>query len=222
MQNPKTKTSLPLILAAGALWGFVEFGAGLGLQKCAALYTGSILTGLSFFWISFIWSRDKHFLSLLLILLLAIGFKWMDALLLHLPWNHASIVNPIFALFTAVLGFSVLMLLFGKRFFKNTRNRILLGGGSAMLATGLFPLVKFATGIPACTWAATQIPQSVATAPVAVLIAMITVPLGYVASTWLQKRMDGAATDGNPLYFGRWSTAVFFLCVMILVLARVA
>lgn len=222
MEKPRTKTSLALILAAGAMWGLIEFGAGLGLQKCAALFTGSILTGLSFFWISFIWSRDKNFLSLLFILLLAMGLKWMDALLLHLPWNHASILNPIFALFTAVLGFSVLMLLFKKHFFKNTLNRILLGGGSALLATSLFPLVKFASGVPACTWAATNIPLSISTAPVAMLIAMIMVPLGYGTSRLLEKRIEGSDTTAKTLYFGQWSTAVFLLCVLILVLARVS
>ena len=51
MNNPAIKNNLGIILAVGSVWGLTEFAFGMGLQKCATLYTGAILTGISFFFI---------------------------------------------------------------------------------------------------------------------------------------------------------------------------
>jgi hypothetical protein len=218
------KNNLPkfgLILAAGSLWGIVEFGAGMGLNKCATLMTGAILTGLSFFWLSFIWSITKRLLPVLLIVVIAMLFKWLDALLLHVAWNHGSVLNPMFAFFTAMTGFMVVIILFKKAFARSKLARILVGGGAAMVATALFPLVGFATGNPACTYAATSIPLAIYTAPIAILLAMITVPLGFRAATWLEQEGIQAGRIYAFRQFNRlWSPALLVSCLIIIIVVR--
>ena len=54
MKTPAVRNNLGLIVAIGSVWGLTEFAFGMGLQKCATLYTGAILTGIAFFWLSFI------------------------------------------------------------------------------------------------------------------------------------------------------------------------
>jgi hypothetical protein len=79
MNKSATKTNLGLILAVGSVWGLTEFAFGMGLQKCATLFTGAILTGIAFFWLSFIWSITRKLLPILMIVGIAIGFKMLDA-----------------------------------------------------------------------------------------------------------------------------------------------
>ena len=117
-----------IILAAGSLWGIMEFGAGMGLQKCATLATGAVLTGLSFFWLSMVWSATKRIIPILLIVLIAMMFKWLDALLLQMAWNHGSVLNPMFAFFTAMTGFLILAGLFRKKFFQNRLEQLEVAG----------------------------------------------------------------------------------------------
>lgn len=222
MDKKKISSSFGIILAAGSVWGLVEFGAGLGLQKCATLITGAVLTGLSFFWLSFIWSTVRRLVPILIIVCIAMLFKWLDALLLQVAWNHGSVLNPMFAFFTAMIGFIVFIGLFRKRFSQNLLTRILVGGGAALAAMCLFPLVKFATGSAACTYAATNIPLSVYTAPIAMVIAMFTVPLGYRAAAWYQSE-DRRISQTRPstILSRLWSPAVFIACVVIIVMVRI-
>jgi hypothetical protein len=221
MKRQNIHSGFGIILAVGSAWGLVEFGAGLGLQKCATLMTGAILTGLSFFWLSLIWTVSKRLVPVLMIMAIAMAFKWLDAMLLHVSWNHGSVLNPMFAFFTAMAGFIILIAQFKKGFLKSLINRILIGGGAAIIATAMFPLVKFATGIPACTYAATNIPLAIYTAPVAILIAIITVPLGYKAAIWL----NDEARKGDPvrpatLISRLWSPALFVASVIIIIAVR--
>ncbi|MEN8230331.1 MAG: hypothetical protein ABFS38_19370, partial [Bacteroidota bacterium] len=184
MNKNALKSNLGIIMAIGSIWGLTEFAFGLGLQKCATLYTGAVLTGLAMFWLSFIWSTTRSFVPVLIIVGIAMAFKWLDALLLQVAWNHGSIVNPIYAFFTIMLGFILLMGLLRKQFTKSLMSRVLLGAGAAAIASALFPLAKFATGNPACLYAATNIPLVIYTAPVAIILSMITVPLGFRVATW--------------------------------------
>ena len=109
MNRNAIKSNLGIIMAIGSVWGLTEFAFGLGLQKCATLYTGAILTGLAFFWLSFVWSLTRSIVPVLIIVGIAMIFKWLDALLLQVAWNHGSIVNPIFAFLTIMLGYVVLI-----------------------------------------------------------------------------------------------------------------
>jgi len=221
MDRKSIISSFGLILATGSIWGLVEFGAGMGLQKCATLITGAVLTGISFFWLSFIWSATRRFLPVILIVGIAMLFKWLDALLLQVAWNHGSVLNPMFAFFTAMVGFILLLAVFRNRFAGSLRSRILVGGGAALLAMCMFPLVKFTSGTPACTYAATNIPLSVYTAPVAMVLAMITVPLGFRAASWYyseNRRIHQLET--SRVLYRIWSPAVFMVCVMIMIVVR--
>jgi hypothetical protein len=214
-------TRFGVILAAGSIWGLVEFAAGLGLQKCAALYTGAILTGLSFFWLTFVWGVTGRILPVIQTVVIVMLFKWLDAFLLQLEWNNGAVVNPMFAFLTAMTGFILVITLFRKRFTGKLSIRILSGGLAALTAMALFPLVRFATGIPACTYAATQVPLSVYTAPAAMVIAMITVPLGFKVSLWFDRMDDRVSVLQSKLFIGRlWSLAVFISCVIIIIMAR--
>jgi len=51
---------------------------------------------------------------------------------------------------------------------------------SALVAVNLFPLVKFATGLPACVVPGTQYPLALYYAPWAIAISAITCPLGMM------------------------------------------
>ena len=82
-----------------------------------------------------------------------------------------------------------------------------------MIATAMFPLVKFATGFTACLYASTNIPQAYYTAPVAIAIAMITMPLGYLAAGWY----TGKIQSKNWL----WSPAIVICSILIITLVRI-
>ena len=221
MTTSAVKSNLGIIVAVGSVWGLTEFAAGMGLQKCATLLTGAILTGLAFFWVSFIWSVTRKLLPLLFIVGLAILFKFLDALLLPVTWNHGSILNPAYAMMTILVGFSLLILLFKKQFSGRLMNRILIGAGAAIIATALFPVVGFATGSKACFYAATNIPLAIYTAPVAIAISMITVPLGYLAAGWYTGKIHEGNSIQSPLLSRLWSPAIVLCCILIITIVRV-
>jgi len=221
MKNPALRNKLGLIVAIGSVWGLTEFAFGMGLQKCATLYTGAILTGIAFFWLSFIWSITRKVLPILIIVGIAILFKFLDALLLPVAWNHGSILNPIFAFFALMLGFLLLSSLLRKQFSTSLLNRVSLGAGAALVATALFPLVKFATGTAACLYASTNIPLAIYTAPVAIIISMITVPLGFTAAGWYTKLILDQETKQVSLLARLWSPVIVICCLLIITLIRI-
>jgi len=222
MDKQGIKSNLGIVVATGSIWGLTEFAFGLGLQKCATLFTGAILTGLAFFWLSFVWSATRSFVSIILLVVIAMLFKWLDALLLQVAWNHGSVLNPMYAFFTIMLGFLLLLGLFRNRFSAKLMNRILVGAGAAVIATALFPLAKFATGNPACMYASTNIPLVVYTAPVAIILSMMTVPLGFTAATWYSRVIQGARSERPATLMAKiWSPAVVLCCLLIITLVRI-
>ena len=68
-----------------------------------------------------------------------------------------------------------------KALVKKHAGRGLLGGLTALIAVNVFPLVKFATGIPACVVPGTAYPLSLYYAPIAIGVSLFTVPLGWLA-----------------------------------------
>src|SRR4030065_519775 len=64
------------------------------------------------------------------------------------------------------------------------------GAGGVLLVLNLFPLVRFATGIPACVYPGTGYPLSLYYAPIAVGLSFLTVPLGF----WIGEQI--AVTEG--------------------------
>mgnify|MGYP000665945696 CR=1 FL=1 len=47
---------VPQVVVLGALWGLAEAALGLGLEKCASLASGSIMTGVALFFIGASWT----------------------------------------------------------------------------------------------------------------------------------------------------------------------
>jgi hypothetical protein len=222
--NKKTfKSHMDVILAMGSIWGLSEVILGMWLQKCASVYSGAIMTGLAFFYMAFAWTATRKILSLVLLLIVVSLFKILDALLLSVPFLSGSVVNPMFAFFTETLAFLVIITLVKKSFHERWTTRLLTGAGTALLATFLFPMAGIFTGVPACLFPSTQVPQSIVTSPVAIIIALITVPLGFILA---EKYTTAATVIGNNR-FGlilrySWAPLIFALCVIVVTLNRIA
>jgi hypothetical protein len=89
----------------------------------------------------------------------------------------------------AILLFAVL----GRTAQSGLRGRILLGAAAAGLSAMAFPLVKLATGIPACVVPGTSVPLSIAFAPLAMAAGALAVPLAFA----FIRRAEGWAWDGR-------------------------
>jgi hypothetical protein len=193
----------------------------MGLRSCAAFVSGSIMTGVALFFIAAGWVVSSRVLGIGLMVVIAALFKMFDALLLSLPLNHGAIGNPIFAFFMEAFALMVLLSLLKDQLAKKPFGQALLGGMSAVLAVNLFPLVKYATGIPACVVQETAYPLSLYYIHYAVLASLVTVPLGFWAGariTAFQKRLPErqAVKKFNALL----SPAVLVVCLLVIMLLR--
>ncbi len=181
MTESSTKQSIGILIALGSIWGLSEAALGMGLRSCAAMVSGSIMTGVALFFMAAGWAVSKKYWGVFLMVVLAAFFKMFDALLLSLPLNHGAIGNPIFAFFMEALALVVLLSLLKDKLTKKPIGQALLGVLAAVLAVNLFPLVRYATGVPACVAPGTGYPLSLYYIHFAVLISFITVPLGFGA-----------------------------------------
>jgi hypothetical protein len=186
MNTKFTKTHLAYALILGSVWGFAEVALGAGIKACAHQVSGSLMTGLALFFITLSWSASRNILTPLLVILIASVFKLFDAVLLSLPVMHGAIGNPIFAFLLEGFAFILLVSVFGTRDWTKRRSGALLGAGSALVAVCMFPLVKFATGVPACVYGNTAIPLSIFFGPIAIAVSAVTVPMGISASPWFK------------------------------------
>jgi len=190
MNKQFTKTHLAYALIIGSVWGFGEVALGAGLKSCAHLMSGSLMTGLALFFIAAAWVASGNYLTPILAVLIASVFKLFDAVLLSLPVMHGAIGNPIFAFLLEGLAFIVLIAIFRQVSWKSMRSRALLGGGSALIAVAMFPLVKYATGVPACVYPNTMVPLSIFFAPLAIAFSALMVPLGFTAGVRIRSYLD--------------------------------
>lgn len=181
MDRNNSKSYVDLILILGAVWGLSETALGMGLRSCASLVSGSLMTGVALFFIASSWVVSRRILAVALLLVITAIFKMFDAVLLSLPLRHGAIANPIFAFFMECAAFLVLVIIIKETLKQKKLGQALLGGASAIIAVSLFPLVKFATGIPACVFPGTSIPLSICFAPLAIALSIVTVPLGFWA-----------------------------------------
>src|SRR4030042_1895457 len=173
------------IVMLGAVWGFAEAGLGLGLPKCASLASGSIMTGVALLFIAAAWVLPRRTVGVVLMVALVTLMKLFDAFLLGLPVKHGAVANPIFAFWMEALAFLLIVAVIKESLAQKKHGQAILGAGAALLAVNIFPLVKFATGIPACVLAGTGYPLSLYYAPIAVGLSMIMVPAGF----WLGDRI---------------------------------
>jgi hypothetical protein len=186
MKYPKPISWLGPVLFLGAAWGFCETAAGLGLRACASSVSGALLTGGAVFFIAAGWAATGRARGILLMAGLAAGFKLFDAWLLGFPLNHGAIGNPMFAIVMEALAFLIFAVVLKPSLAERGWGRALHGGLAALLAANLFPLVRFATGVPACTVAGTGYPLSLYYVHVAVLASMAAAPLGFRVGAWVR------------------------------------
>lgn len=219
-QNPKSY--LGIVFMLGAVWGMSEAALGMGLRTCASALSGSIMTGVALFFIATCWVISRNVLGVALLVLIASLFKMFDALLLSLPVIHGAVANPIFAFIMEGAAFLVIVSLIKDRLFHKRSGQAISGGLAALLAVNLFPLVKFATGIPACVVAGTGYPLSLYYAYVAVAISLVTVPLGILVGTKIRAFEAGILrTSDSKIFRHVVSPGAVILCMLIIVLIRV-
>ncbi|MFQ5721589.1 MAG: hypothetical protein ACE5GI_03785 [Candidatus Aminicenantales bacterium] len=194
MDKNVSKYYLSYIIILGAIWGLAEAALGMGLRSCASLFSGSIMTGVALFFLASSWYLTQNILSITFLVILTSLIKMFDALLLSLPLQHGAVANPIFAFFMEGIAFLFLIYIFNEKLKHKSGGQALLGGMAALLAVNLFPLVKYATGIPACVVAGTSYPLSLYYSPIAVAISMLTVPAG----AWAAKKIKTAEVKFKP------------------------
>ena len=213
--------SLAAVILIGSVWGLSEAALGMGLRQCASSVSGSLMTGAAFFFMAAAWTVSRRFSSIVLVVLIASLFKLFDAALLSLPILHGAIGNPIFAIIMEGAAFIVIAAVIRKNLKKKAPGQALFGGLAALLAVNLFPLVKFATGVPACTAAGTGYPLSLYYAYVAVAASMITMPAGVWAGCKILSLEEKLAPKFNTSRL-RFivSPAAILLCMVIVALIR--
>ena len=221
MDRNSPKSCLGLIVVLGSVWGLSEAALGMGLRSCAAFVSGSIMTGVALFFMAAGWVISRRILGVFLMVVVASVFKMFDAVLLSLPLRHGAIGNPIFAFFMEAIAFIILVYVVTEKVFRKSAGQAVLGGMAAVLAANLFPLVKFATGVPACVVPGTGYPLSLYYVHFAVLVSLVTVPLGF----WVGAKMEAYETRLLKAQSLRrlnyiLSPAVLILCLVIITLVR--
>ena len=221
MEKEKFKWSP--VLALGSVWGLGEAAMGIYLRgSCARFITGSVMTGFAIFFIAAIYSCYRRFLPLFLLLLITVAFKLLDARLLGLPVLHGAVGNPIFAFYTEVFAFILIVKILDSHLNKTAYGHALMGGMAALVAVNLFPLVKFATGIPACVVPGTTYPLALYYAPLAVGLSALSCPLGMVAGNAFSKEFS--LETGKKKYPGFVPALVRFIplsALFLMILLRV-
>jgi len=221
VNKPIPKSYLGMVVVLGSVWGLSEAALGMGLRSCAAFVSGSIMTGVALFFIAAGWVVSKRAIGVFLMVLIAAFFKMFDALLLSLPLKHGAIGNPIFAFAMEAIAFVLIISILKEKMTKKSGGQALLGGLAAVIAVNLFPLVKFATGVPACVAAGTGYPLSLYYIHFAVLTSLVTVPLGFWVGAKIEV-LEGRWTRAHSLrrFDAILSPAALILCLVIITLLR--
>jgi hypothetical protein len=221
MDKKIPKSYLGPIVMLGAVWGLSEAALGMGLRGCAAFVSGSIMTGVALFFIASSWILSRRVFSVALLIIIASLFKMFDAFLLSLPLQHGAVANPIFAFLMEGAAFLILIAIVSEKMREKKAGQALAGGMAALLAVNLFPLVKYATGIPACVVPGTGYPLSLYYAPLAVSLSLVTVPLGL----WFGKKVEAIEVKLTGEYKHKIlaylvSPGTLVLCTVIIILIR--
>jgi len=221
MDNKNPKSYLSFVVMLGAVWGLSEAALGMGLRSCASFLSGSIMTGVALFFITISWVLTRKILGITLLIVIASLFKMFDALILSLPIQHGAIGNPIFAFLVEGVAFMVLIFIYNEKHKQKIGSQALFGGITALLAVNLFPLVKYATGVPACVFPGTGIPLSLYYTPFAVFFSCATVPLGFWAGAKIQvieEKFETISQKRKLRYL--FSPATLLLCLTIIIFIR--
>lgn len=221
MNSVLPKSYLGPMIVLGSVWGLSEAALGMGLRSCAAFVSGSLMTGVALFFLAAGWMISKRASGIAVMVIIASLFKLFDALLLSLPLNHGAIGNPIFAMFMEAAAFVVIVSVIREKLSRRPLGQALLGSLSAVMAVNLFPLVKYATGVPACVAAGTGYPLSLYYIHFAVLASMVTVPLGFwVGSKAGSLRFRLSKTFADSRLALVFSPATLVFCLVVLAVLR--
>jgi hypothetical protein len=129
------------------------------------------------------------------------------------------VANPIFAFILEGAAFLIIVLLLKENRMVKRSYQVLAGGGAALMAAGSFPLVKFATGTSACIYPGTAIPLSIYYAPLAVMLSMLTVPLGYrIGERIMSSRLSAEGSRLSALL----SPIALLICLAVMAIIRLA
>jgi hypothetical protein len=221
MQNKTPGSYLGLVVILGAVWGLSEAALGMYLKRCASHVSGSLMTGAALLFIAASWIAAKRILGIVLLIIVASLIKMFDALLLGYPILHGAIANPIFAFITEGAAFILLVMILRNRLTQTLKGQALTGGMAALLAANMFPLVRFATGIPACVVPGTGYPLSLYYIHYALLISLITVPAGF----WIGTKIEEFLVASSNTEIARKVNTVFSpvllaACMIIIALIR--
>jgi hypothetical protein len=221
MQNKTPRSYWGLVIMLGAVWGLSEAAVGMYLKRCASHVSGSLMTGAALLFIAASWIISKRILGVALLVMTASLIKMFDALLLGYPILHGAIANPIFAFITEGTVFILLVMILRDGLTQKPTGQALTGGMAALLAANVFPLVRFATGIPACVVPGTGYPLSLYYVHYAVLISLVTVPAGM----WIGTKIDRFAVESSNIKIASkintiLSPATLAVCLIIVALMR--
>jgi hypothetical protein len=178
------------------------------------------MTGVALFFVASTWTLTNRIAGVVVLTVVASLFKTFDAFLLHLPIRHGAVANPMFAFFMEAVGFLVMVAIIGGTFAQKKSGRATLGAASALMAVSLFPLVRFATGIPACVYPGTAVPLSIYFAPIAIAFSALTVPLGFWAGEKYRVVRESEANTGRRTLRRLVSPSTLVLCLAVIVLIR--
>jgi len=221
MDRNNPKAYLGIVVMLGAVWGLSEAALGMGLRSCASFFSGSVMTGVALFFIASAWVLNGSIFGVAQLVIITSLFKMFDALLLSLPVRHGAVANPIFAFLTEAAAFLLLAFIFNEKLKEKTSGQALMGAMAALLAVNLFPLVKYATGIPACVFPGTGYPLSLYYSPIAIFLSSATVPLGILVGVRLkvlEKKLEEANLGRKLRYLA--SPVTLILCLAIIALIR--
>lgn len=217
MDKLNNKPNWTASLALGSLWGLSEAGMGMALRGgCSRMLTGSIMTGAAIFFLSAGLAMNRKSAGLLLMLGVAAIYKLLDALFLHLPVLHGAIANPVFAFYTEVFAFIVIWKILDARLKENNSGRALWGGMAALLAVNLFPLVRYATCIPACVYPGTKYPLALYYAPAAIALSALACPLGMAAGERLAAYANSEAPARKAALILRFAPIISMIVIICL------
>lgn len=207
----QSKQTWYIIVAIASIWGFVEASVGVYLRgSCAQMMTGSLLTGTTMLFFACSYSFSKKFRYLFVMPVIASIFKISNAFVLDTPIISGAIANPIFAFFTEMFGFAMILYFFKNSLKEKVLGQATIGAFAALCAVNLFPLVKYCTGISACVVPGTQYPLSLWGAPIAVGLSVVTVPIGFAVGERIKEYIAG--TQLTPAF-------VKTVCAVVVVLA---
>ncbi len=205
----------------GALWGFVDVAGGLVLRtSCGGgtfLMTGSLLTGLSYFFLAGSVGFSGRIRGVWLMLCIIVGMKVLSAPLMGVPVVHGAILNPVFAYGTQVGIFFALGLLMSGLSGRGPVAWAGIGAGCALAAAFVFPLVGHVTGMPACLHPGTSLPLSIVYSPLAAGVGAIAGPSGVAAGRAFAHATAGGDGCRIPFWVAADGAAVFMLAATLAV-----